>query len=427
MTIDRRRFLAAGGAGLIAAGLSSGAEAADDVPGPIMPRADESDAELFARVRERFLFPTDFTYGNTGTLGACPRDVMDAHLSGLEKLERELPDWPYFQSDGEPLTGYQELRDVRSRIGTFVNAEFDEIALTQNATMGMSFIANGIDLEPGDEVLTTDQEHTGGVGSWRLRAARHGIVVRELPLDSTLDGGPDAVTELFERAITPRTRVLMVSHITSTLGILLPVRDLCSLARDHGILSVIDGAQAVGQIPVDLQQLDCDAYVASPHKWLLAPKGTGFMYLRRGVPQRIWGTLAGYHYDDWESGAFRFMQFGTGSLPIVDGLVAALDFIDGIGLERIARWNHMLNTRLRAGLASLPSVRVASPRDSRFTAAMTTFGVEGHSARELQNALWQQKIRVRAQNERVGARICCHLYVSPGDIDRALAVISGMA
>lgn len=426
-TINRRRFLAAGGAGLMAAGLTSRDSAAIDAQGPVTPGTGESDAELFARARERFLFPTDITYGNTGTLGACPRDVMDVYLGGLEKLEQELPDWPYFQSDGEPLTGYQHLGDVRSRVGAFVNAEIDEIALTQNATMGMSFIANGIELEPGDEVITTDQEHTGGVGSWRMRAARHGIVVRELPLDGALGGGPEAVVEMFAHAITPRTRVLMVSHITSTLGILLPARDLCSLARERGILSVIDGAQAVGQIPVDVQEIGCDAYVASPHKWLLAPKGTGFMYLRRGVPQRIWGTLAGYHYDDWESGAFRFMQFGTGSLPIVTGLIAALDFIDAIGVERIARWDHMLNTRLRDGLASVPAVRVASPGDSRYSAAMTTFRVEGHDARELQDACWQKKIRVRAQNERVGVRMCCHLYVSPGDIDRILDGVSAMA
>jgi selenocysteine lyase/cysteine desulfurase len=290
--------------------------------------------------------------------------------------------------------------------------------------MGMSFIANGIDLEPGDEVITTDQEHTGGIGSWRLRAARTGIVVRELPLDSVLDDGPEAVIDMFQRAITPKTKVLMVSHITSSFGILLPAAELCALAARHGILSVIDGAQAIGQIPVDLQQLGCDAYVASPHKWLLAPKGTGFLYLRRDVPQRIWGTLAGSHYDDWESGAFRFMQFGTGSVPIVSGLLAAFDFIDAIGLPRIVRWDHMLNGRLRDGLESIPEARITSPADRRFAAAITTFRVEGLSARDLQNALWERKIRVRAQNDRNGVRFCTHLYVAPGDIDRALDVIS---
>ncbi len=426
--MDRRRFLTSGAAGLVAAGIAAPSSATGRNGGPVEILPGETDDELFARLRERFLFPTDVTYGNTGTLGACPRDVMDAYLGGLERLERELPDWPYFQSDGEPLTGYQELRDVRARIGRFVNATADEIALTQNATMGMSFIANGLELQPGDEVLTTDQEHSGGIGSWRLRAARHGVVVRELPLDSALDGGPEAVVEMFRRALTDRTRVLMVSHITSTLGIRMPVVELCALARERGVLSVIDGAQAIGQTPVDLAHLGCDAYVASPHKWLMAPKGTGFMYLRRDVPQRIWGTLAGSHFDDWESGAFRFMQFGTGSVPIVDGLVAAIDFVEHIGIERIARWDQRVNARLRAGLEAMPGARIASPADPRFAAAVTTFRVEGTRARDLQIALWnRQKIRVRAQREDYGVRFSCHLYVAPGDVERALDVVSSLA
>ena len=427
MPIDRRQIIKSAAATLLAAGLYSKQSHSADEPSVFKPQPGDPDDVVFAAARKQFLYSTDITYGNTGTLGACPRGVMDAYLRGLEELEQGLPDWPYFESDGEPLTGYQEMLAARNRIGAFVNADGQDIALMQNATMGMSCIANGIDLDPGDEIITTDQEHSGGIGGWRLRAARTGIVVKELPLDDALDGGPQAVIELFRRAITPKTKVLMVSQITSVFGIVLPAEQLCSLAAEHGILSVIDGAQAVGQIPVDLQQLGCDAYVASPHKWLLAPKGTGFLYLRRDQPQRIWGTLAGSHYDDWESGAFRFMQFGTGSVPIVSGLLAALDFIDAIGLQRIVRWDHMLNRRLRDGLEAMPAVRITSPTDRRFAAAITTFRVNGLSARELQMALWQKKIRVRAQNDQNGVRFCTHLYVAPDDIDRALDVISSLA
>lgn len=427
MPIDRRQLLKGAGATLFAAGLYSefGRDAA--AQGRFSPDPTDPDSAVFAAARKRFLYSTDITYGNTGTLGACPRDVMDAYVQGLETLEEELPDWPYFQADGEPLTGYQQMLSARNRIGAFVNADGKDIALMQNATMAMSCIANGIDLEPGDEVVTTDQEHGGGIGGWRLRAARSGIVVRELPLDGALQGGPEAVVAMFRRAITPRTRVLMVSHITSAFGIVMPAQELCALAAEHGILSVVDGAQAIGQIPVDLQQLGCDAYVASPHKWMLAPKGTGFLYLRGDVPQRVWGTLAGSHYDDWESGAFRFMQFGTGSVPIVTGMLAAFDFVDSIGLQRIVRWDHGLTRQLRDGLESLPRIHVTSPADRRFAAAITTFRVDGLSARDLQNVLWEKKIRVRAQNDRNGVRFCTHLYVAPEDIERSLEAIASVA
>jgi isopenicillin-N epimerase len=424
MPIDRRQILKGAGATLFAAGLYSNFDQRAAAQGRFAPAPGAPDSAVFADARKRFLYSTDITYGNTGTLGACPRDVMDAYVQDLQRLEEELPDWPYFQADGEPLTGYQQMLSARNRIGAFVNADGKYIALMQNATMAMSCLANGIDLEAGDEVITTDQEHSGGIGGWRLRAARSGIVVKELPLDSALDGGPEAVVELFRRAITSRTRVLMVSQITSAFGIVMPARELCALAAEHGILSVVDGAQAIGQVPVDLQHLGCDAYVASPHKWMLAPKGTGFLYLRGDVPQRIWGTLAGSHYDDWESGAFRFMQFGTGSVPIVSGLLAAFDFIDAIGLQRIVRWDHALTRQLRDGLEAIPEVHITSPAERQFAAAITTFRVDGLSARELQNVLWEKKIRVRAQNDRNGVRFCTHLYVAPADIEKSLAAIA---
>jgi isopenicillin-N epimerase len=175
-----------------------------------------------------------------------------------------------------------------------------------------------------------------------------------------------------------------------------------------------------------VKALGCDAYVASPHKWLMAPKGTGVLYIRREVQDRFWTTLASYAWDDNERGAFRFMQYGTGAVPVVDGLLAALQFIDRIGLERIARWDAMLTTRLRDGLASIPKARLSSPADRRFAAAITTFRVEGVAARDLQNALWDRKVRVRAQGDPRGVRLSAHMYMSPADIDTVLDVVSGL-
>lgn len=394
-------------------------------PAPFTVPAGADDAAVFAAARERFPFPPSVTYCNTGTLGASPRDVTDAMVQGLQRLEAELPDWPYFQSDGEPLTGYQELREDRAAVGALVNAPAEEIAFTQNATMAMSFVANGLDLAAGDEVLTTDQEHGGGIGGFRLRALRHGVIVRELPLASAVDRGPEGIVELFARAVTPRTRVLMCSHITSGRGIVMPVRELCALAHAHGAFAVVDGAQAVGQVPVDVKALGCDAYAASPHKWLLAPKGTGFLYVRRAAQPRLWNTLGSSQLQDGPLGAFRFMQYGTGSPALIWGLRAAIRFVEALGVERIARWDAMLTQRLRAGLATMPHVRFVSPTDPRLAAGITTFGVTGRDGRELQNALWERRIRVRSQGA-PGVRLSAHFYVSPADIDRVLEVVAGM-
>lgn len=388
--------------------------------GAFEPDAAADDASVFAAARGQFLIPPGVAYCNTGTLGASPREVVDALTDGIRRLETDLAAWPYEKPEGEPLTGYQQLLDVREAVGRFVNVPAADVALTQNATMGINFFANGLDLAAGDEVVSTDNEHGGAISCWRLLAKRRGIVVRELPLEPALAGGPEAVVKLFESAMTPRTKVVMFSHVTSGLGALMPARELCALARGGGALSLVDGAQAVGQVEVDARALGCDAYAGSPHKWMMAPKGTGFLYVRREVQDRLWTTLASYQWDNHQDGAFRFMQYGTGSVPVTDGLTAAIRFIGKIGMPRIARWDAALTKRLRDGLATIPAVRMASPADPRLAAAITTFRVNGVKAKALQDALWARRVRVRAQNDERGVRLSAHLYVSPADVDTVL-------
>ena len=422
--MKRRDFLSGIGAAGLLAGAAPVIGAASRLGG-FEPSAADPDEKLFAEARKHFLIPPGVVYCNTGTLGASPIEVVTALAEGNRKLERALADWPYEKADGEPLTGYQELKDVRTLAGSFINATVDEVAITQNATVGMSMLANGLDLAAGDEVVSTDHEHAGGISGWRVRARRHGVIVKEVALDPLLAEGPDAIVKAFADAITARTKVMMFSHITSGLGVLMPATELCALARQRGALAIVDGAQALGQIPVDVKALGADAYVASPHKWLMAPKGTGILYIRRELQDRFWTTLASSRWDAHDMGAFRFMQYGTGSVPVADGLVAALTFVNKIGVDRIARWDRMLTTRLRDGLEKIPAARLSSPADRRLASAITTFRVEGMKAKALQDALWAKKIRVRAQGDARGVRLSAHMYVMPADIDAALGVIRG--
>jgi len=348
-------------------------------------------------------------------------------VNGLRSTEASLPDWPYFQADGEPLTGYQPLLAARTQAAKFIGVEPDEIAITQNATMGMNALGNGIDWQQGDEVLTTDQEHGGAVSIFRLMAKRRGIVLKELPLATAVSGGPEGIVAMFRSATTPKTRAIMVSHVTSQFGIRMPVTELIALARERSALSLIDGAQAVGQMRVNVHDLGCDAYVASPHKWLMAPKGTGLLYIRRPLQEKFWTTLASYQWDNKEQGSFRFMQYGTGSTALIDGLMAALALAERHGMERVEQWDLALTKRLRDGLGRIKGAVLSSPADPRLASAITTFRVEGSTARDLQNALWEKKIRVRAQGDDKGVRLSAHIYVSPSDIDRVLEVVSALA
>src|SRR6478735_1663977 len=407
VNLDRRGFLSRLGASAAVVGAASPSldllamfPAAAATPGSVFhPGVAESDAAVFAEARKHFLIPKGVTYCNTGTLGASPREVVDALVNGTRALETRLAAWAYDHPEGEPLTGYEPSLGIRTAVGAFINAKPDEMAITQNATMSMNFLANGLDLAPGDEVLTTDQEHGGCISPWRLKAKRFGTVVKELRLDDGTKDGPDGVVKLFADAMTPKTKVVMFSQVVSGLGTRMPTRELCAMIRDRGALALVDGAQAVGQIQVDVKALGCDAYVASPHKWMMAPKGTGFLYIRRDIQDRFWTTLASSHWDDHESGAFRFMQYGTGAVPVHEGLTAALAFIDKLGIARIERWDAMLTKRLRDGLARIPSAKITSPDDPRLASAITTFRVGSVKAKALQEALWVRRVRVRPQND----------------------------
>jgi selenocysteine lyase/cysteine desulfurase len=217
----------------------------------------------------------------------------------------------------------------------------------------------------------------------------------------------------------------MFSHITSILGIRMPAAELCALARENGALAIIDGAQALGQMPVDVKAIGCDAYATSAQKWLLAPQGNGLLYIRSDAQDRFWNTIATNGFDDRSVGAFRFMRLGAGSLPLLFGFRAAARFMTRLGIERIERWDRMLTTQLRQGLAQMAHVRLSSPSDSRFAAAMTTFAVSGRTPDQVQDELWKEKIRVRAEGD-AGVRLSAHFYVAPEDIDRALAVVRAM-
>ena len=427
--LDRRGFLSRIATSAMVAGSASPAlnmlalfPAPAATPGSVFrPGVAESDAAIFAEARKHFLIPKGVTYCNTGTLGASPREVVDALVNGTRALETRLAAWPY-----EPLTGYEPSLGIRTAVGAFIGAKPDEVAITQNATMSMNFLANGLDLAPGDEVISTDQEHGGCISPWRLKAKRYGIVVKELRLDDGTKGGVEGVLKLFSDAMTPKTKAVMFSHVVSGFGTRMPARELCAMIRSHGALALVDGAQAVGQMQVDVKELGCDAYVASPHKWMMAPKGTGFLYIRRDIQDRFWTTLASSHWDDQESGAFRFMQYGTGAVPVHEGLLAALAFIDKIGMPRIERWDTMLTKRLRDGLARIPKAKITSPEDPRLASAITTFRVDGVKAKALQEALWTRRVRVRPQNDVRGVRLSAHIYMSPADVDTVLDVASSL-
>jgi selenocysteine lyase/cysteine desulfurase len=370
-------------------------------------------------VRDAFLIPDDRIYLNVGTLGPQPRVVVDAVIEHTRRVAMTYP----------PGVDWEALKN---RLGALVRADGAGFVFPRNTTEGMSFVANGIDFRAGDEILTTDHEHIGGLCPWQLASKRHSLVLRQLPLPVP-EPVADEIVEIFRRALTPRTRVISVSHVTFTTGLVMPVRELARLCRERDIIFVVDGAHPPGLMPVDLAALQPDFYASSPHKWLLAPQGSGFLWMREDWRTRLWPSLASGGWDDLSLGAHRFNHLGSFDESRLAGLDAALQFHQTLGSERVYARIRQLRRRLAERLQQNPRVRVVSPADDARVAGMVAFRVEGIEALELQRRLAEidagEGRRVRIRTRVIGEygynwmRLSPHVYNTNEEIDEAVRLI----
>ena len=416
--LDRRQFLSRG------AGLAASLAFAEPLlaqlanyPASLPDRSHYANNEdaYWAELRKQYLIPEDEVYLNNGTVGSSPAPVLRAVFDQYTK-EEEMD-----QSDPEdyPIWGYGPWNEYRDPLAAFVGCNRDEIALVRNATEGNNYIANGVDMKAGDEVLTTDQEHPGGIHPWNMKAKRYGIVVKKvtLPLPPK---SPDEVLNLFSEAITPRTKVIFFSHITTVTGVVLPAQQICALARSKGILSAVDGAHVPGMMQFNVRDIGADMYSASPHKWLQAPKGTGFLYVRDEVIDRIWNTLATEGWDDNKLRAERFQRIGSSNVPTLAGLKASIEMANSIGMDRIEARQRQLANYMLAEMTKRGATSWTSP-DATMRCAIVTVNVPPIQRMKLEDWMWKtQKIRIRG-GEPSKLRLSTPYYLQKKDIDRYLS------
>ena len=417
----RRQFLQSVSASALAAPWLPDVASAEDAGAPSLPNA--ADPAYWDKLRDQFLLARDKVFFNNGTIGAMPRVVLERTVDHLRQMAIDIADWDYRGPNW--IGGYDPMEALRTKAARLVNADWREIALTENVTCANSYLAAGLDLPTGVEILMSDQEHPGGEGPWLTAAKRHsGTVVRvALPRPAH---HPEELVDLVRRAFTPRTRVLYLSHVITGSGAIVPVKVICAEARSRGILTVIDGAQALGHIPVDVRDIGCDAYVACFHKWLLAPAGNGFLYIRRDRAKDVWTTLASGNWDNHDDDGYRLTQRGTGSLSLLMGAEAAVDFHFAIGPARVHQRVKELGDRLRAGLRGIPKVTVYSPEDPAMCAGMTVYSIDGVTGPHLQDEMWSRG-RLRPRSLGNGVRQCTHIFNSPAEIDRTLDIARAIA
>jgi len=384
------------------------------------------DEGYWKMVRKQFPLKEGQTYFNNGTMGPTPGYVLDKMFDHMMHWNVEAATVDYKNGSGpELLTGYFPYEELRTKLGKIINCDFKEISLTQNATFGMNYVGMGLNLKEGDELLNTNQEHGGGFGAWRLLAKRKGCVYKMATMPEPAND-PQEIVDVIFKEVTPKTKVIAIPHIISGFGTVMPVKEICAEAKKRGIFTVLDGAQCVGQISVDVKDIGCDAYYSSLHKWLLAPAGSGLLYINKDVVGDIWTTIASYNWDNEDDHGFRLMQNGTGNAGLMAGYDAAVDFFNTIGHDVWLGRVKELGKYLRDGLKEMKHVTFYSSTNEAMAAGITTYGVEGMSGPELQKYMWEKE---RLQPRSVGSKMLrhsVHIYNSKEEIEMALRLVEGL-
>ena len=386
---------------------------------PQTQHIDPKDIAFWSQVRSQFILEAGHTYFNNAALGMPPKPVRDDVAAGF-RLMSENPSkakriFPSYLED-----------ELRPALADFLGAEADEIALARNATEGLYHIVNGLSLVRGDQVLVTSQEHPSAMRPWKVRAERDGIEIKEIHIPSPLFSEDDII-ERISGAIDENTKVLFFCHVTRG-GYLYPVKRLCTLARDRGLISAIDGAQAVGMLNVDLADVGCDLYTNSLHKWFLGPAGTGFLYVNRSI-RSSFRTLYTPAAEIGEDARVYEIQ-GTYDLPVRAALGTSLDFLNRIGILNIENRLRSLSDYLRMALLSVPKLRLLTDSSHQISSpGSTIFEFEGFSAVRWPGIMQEQaKIHID-DHDRDGhkaLRISTHYYNSQSEIEQCVEQLKEM-
>lgn len=425
MNLDRKNFLRTLGAGALGLMAARNLRAMDEIEpelSNVTPVWDEANPESFWRqVRAQFPMTPQRTYFNTGGLGPAPRRVLDMLTVASRQLQERVE------------TGHDFFAQARVIAAAYLSVKVDSVCFVRNATEGNSIVATGLELQAADEVIIDSHAHPGGSFPWLNRQRTDGIVVKTFEPDPTSAAGN---VERIAALITPRTRVIQVSHITSPTGIILPVAEIGKLAEKHHAWLHVDGAQSAGMIPVNLATLGCDSFATSGHKWIGGPHETGILWIRGSKMDKVTPRQVGaYSSEDvnlnepgpfiYSPGAHRF-EYGTRNAASVLALAEAMRFQNEIGRDRIAARGHALAERVRAGFAKIDSVEILTPADPALRGSIITFRTPKLPFGKIfERLLVDHRLRCRPVAE-VGldaTRVSTHLFNSVEECDRLVGAL----
>ena len=366
-------------------------------------------------MRAEFLLDPDVVFLNHGSFGACPRPVFERYQEWQRELERQPIDFIDRKLPGE-------LAAARVRLAAFLGAETDDLVFVPNATSGVNLAARAVGLRPGDEVLATGLEYGACDLAWEHACARAGAryVCADVPLP--LERPEQVVDALFAR-VSERTRVVFVSHVTSGTALVLPVEEIVRRARSLGLTTVVDGAHAPAQVPLDLDSLGADYYTGNCHKWMCAPKGAGFLHVRRELQDTVDALIVSWGYEDGGSFVARHEHQGTRDPAAYLTVPAAIEWLEANDLPAMQRRARELTRTGRAHLCEIDGVEPLAHES--FLAQMASVRVPTDDTDTLYRGLLERGIEVPVVSRKAGPmlRFSVAPYTEESDLDALVAAL----
>jgi selenocysteine lyase/cysteine desulfurase len=413
--MNRREFarlLAIGGAAPFVTPELAWARSAKLPPTPASP-----DEKFWVSVRDQFVMPRDLTMLNAANL--CPSS--GPVLETMYRMTKDMDQDPSFENRAKLGDGRENTRKL---LAEFLRVTPEEIVITRNTSESNNLVSTGIELKAGDEVLLTADNHPSNHTAWQQKAKRYGFTVKDVPVPNPHPGFEHYV-EAFRKMITPQTKVISFTHLTSTVGDLFPAKEICRLARERGILTLVDGAQTFGLLDVDLSDMQPDFYSGSAHKWPCGPKENGVLYINKSAQPKIWASIFSA-YPGRVGVSRTFEGFGQRDEPAMIAFGEALKLQTNIGRGHIEKRSRELTQGLMEGLKKIDGVKIWTSPDPSRSVAVLSFQPGNLDIAKLSTALYQKDrigCATRGGQDRPGLRFSPHFYNTHADVDKTVAAV----
>jgi selenocysteine lyase/cysteine desulfurase len=416
MGLSRRQFAERLGVTGVAALVARGSQAVPRAQDVAAAPAAASES-FWGSVRDQFLMPPDLGVMNAANLCPSPVAVIDAMVTATKDIDRD----PSFPNRVKMAEGKESVRRLAAE---FLRVTPEEIILARNTSEANNLVSSGLELGPSDEVLLFSDNHPSNLEAWKTKAKRFGYTVKIVDQVNP-HPGDEYYLEAFTRQMTERTKVLGFTHLTSTVGDLLPAKELCQRARERGVLTLVDGAQSLGLMDVDLADMQPDFYAGSGHKWPCGPKEVGVLYVNKRAQSRVWPSIVSA-YPGAVGLSKTFESFGQRDEPAIIALGEALRFQTKLGRPAIQARARELAEALLAGLRKIDGVKLWTHADPARSVAVVSFQPGSLDVAKLSAALYQ-KDRIagapRPYADRGGLRFSPHFYNLHSEVERALGAI----